>query len=166
MAPITYDYEVSCSISPARLFKAFILDDQLIPNVLPQAIKSVETIQGNGGVGTVKLITFGEGSQYKSAKHTVDGLDKDKFIYSYTVTESDAFSDKIEKVTNVVKIEASADGGSICKTSSTYHTKGDIQFTQEQIEGGKEKIKAGKEKALAMFKAVEAYLLKNPNAYN
>ncbi|CDP19282.1 unnamed protein product [Coffea canephora] len=115
----------------------------------------------------IVLITFGEGYQIKSAKHIiVNGLDKDNFTYSYTVTESDAFPDVIEKVTYVVKFEASADGGSICKTSSTYHTKADIQFTEEQLEGGKEKIKAGKENALAMFKAVEAYLLANPDAYN
>ncbi|XP_027166184.1 major allergen Pru ar 1-like [Coffea eugenioides] len=105
-------------------------------------------------------------SQFKSAKHAVGALDKDNFTYSYTVIESDAFTDVIEKVAYVVQIEASADGGSICKTSSTYYTKADILFTEEQLEGGKEKIKAGKEKALAMFKAVEAYLLPNPDAYN
>lgn len=99
------------------------------------------------------------GSHYKSAKHKVDELDKEKFIYKYTVIEGDAFKDVIEKVSYVVKIEASPDGGSICKTSSTYHTKGDAKITEEQIKGGKDK-------ALAMFKAVEAYLIKNPDAYN
>ncbi|KAE9455177.1 hypothetical protein C3L33_12942, partial [Rhododendron williamsianum] len=49
------------------------------------------------------------------------------------------------------------DGGSICKNRSIYHTKGDAQVTEEEI-------KAGKEKALGMFKAVEAYLLANPDA--
>ncbi|KAE9455175.1 hypothetical protein C3L33_12940, partial [Rhododendron williamsianum] len=61
MAPITYDTEVTYSIPPAKLFKGFILDiDTLVPKVLPQAIKSVETLQGDGGAGTIKLITFGE----------------------------------------------------------------------------------------------------------
>lgn len=99
------------------------------------------------------------GSQFKTAKHRVDGLDKDNFTYSYTVNEGDALKDVIDKVSYVVKIEASADGGSICKTSSAYHTKGDIQITEEQIKGGKDK-------AFVMFKAVEAYLLANPDAYN
>ena len=62
MGVITYDHEVTSSVPPAKLFKAFILDfDNLIPKILPQAIKSVETLQGDGGAGTVKLTHFGEG---------------------------------------------------------------------------------------------------------
>ena len=62
MGVITYDMEITSSIPPARMFKAFVLDgDNLIPKILPQAIKSVELIEGDGGVGSVKLITFGEG---------------------------------------------------------------------------------------------------------
>ncbi|XP_027151565.1 major allergen Pru ar 1-like [Coffea eugenioides] len=166
MAPLTCDYEVPCSIPPARLFKAFILDDHFITKVLPQAIKKVEIVEGDGGVGSIKLITFGEGSQYKGAKQRVDGIDKDNFTYSYTILESDAFSDKIEKVANVIKIEASADGGSICKTTSTYYPKGNIEYTEEQIEGAKQQIKAAKERSSAMFKAVEAYLIANPDVCN
>ena len=52
----------------------------------------------------------------------------------------------------------SPDGGSICKSTSKYHTKGDFEITEDQI-------KAGKEKAMGMFKAVEAYLLAHPDAY-
>ncbi|KAL3506571.1 hypothetical protein ACH5RR_031957 [Cinchona calisaya] len=159
MGIITHESEVTTSIPPTKLFNAFILDDNLIPKALPQAIKSVEIIEGDGGVGSIKLITFGEGSQYKSAKHRVDKLDKVNFVYGYTVIEGDAFKDVIEKVCYVVKIEGCGDGGSVCKTSSTYHTKGDAVITEEQI-------KAGKEKALQMFKAVEAHLLAHPDAYN
>lgn len=44
------------------MYKAFVLDaDNLIPKILPQAIKSVETLQGDGGAGTIKITTFGEG---------------------------------------------------------------------------------------------------------
>ena len=158
---ITHHSEVTSSIPPARLFNSFILDDNFICKVLPQAIKSVETIEGDGGVGSIKLLTFGEGSQFKSAKHRVDGIDKDNFTYSYTVIDVEGGDLKglVESVSYVVKIEPSADGGSICKTSSTYHTKGDAHITEEQI-------KEGKERAIGMFKAVEAYLIANPDAYN
>ncbi|CAA2997240.1 major allergen Pru ar 1-like [Olea europaea subsp. europaea] len=61
MGVITYDHEITSSIPPSKMFKAFIVDaDNLIPKVLPQAIKNVEILEGYGGVGTVKLITFGE----------------------------------------------------------------------------------------------------------
>ncbi|XP_059642054.1 major allergen Pru ar 1-like [Cornus florida] len=160
MGVISYDMEVTSSISAAKMFKAFVLDaDNLIPKILPQAIKSVEIIQGNGGVGTVKVISFGEGSQFKSVKHQVDGLDKENFIYSYSIIEGDALMGVLEKISYEIKIEASSDGGSVCKNSSKYHTTGEVGITEDQIKGGKEK-------ALGMFKAVEAYLLANPVAYN
>lgn len=62
MGVITYEMEVPSSISAAKMFNAFVLDaDNLIPRVLPQAIKTVETLEGDGGAGTIKLTTFGEG---------------------------------------------------------------------------------------------------------
>ncbi|KAA8527413.1 hypothetical protein F0562_034872 [Nyssa sinensis] len=159
MGVITYDMELACSISPAKMFKAFVLDaDNLIPKILPQAIKCVEVLHGDGGPGTIKLITFGEGSQFKSVKHRVDAIDKENFTYSYSIIEGDALMDILESISYEIKIVASPDGGSICKNTSKYHTKGDAKITEEQI-------KSGKEKASGMFKAVEAYLLANPDAY-
>ncbi|OMP14014.1 hypothetical protein COLO4_00427 [Corchorus olitorius] len=57
------------------------------------------------------------------------------------------------------KFVASPDGGSICKSTSKYFTIGDIEIKEEEI-------KAGKEKALGLYKAVEAYLLANPDVCN
>ncbi|KAM7488113.1 hypothetical protein LguiB_025597 [Lonicera macranthoides] len=159
MGAITYDMEVTCSIPAAKMYKAFVLDaDNLIPKILPQAIKSVETLQGDGGAGTIKITTFGEGSQFKSVKHRVDALDKDNMTYSYSIIEGDALMDILESISYHIKVEGLADGGSVCKNRSIYHTKGDAKITEEEI-------KAGKEKAMGMFKAVEAYLLANPDAY-
>lgn len=62
MGVFTYESDFTSTIPPARLFKAFVLDaDNLIPKIAPQAIKNVEVLQGNGGAGTIKKITFGEG---------------------------------------------------------------------------------------------------------
>ncbi|XP_058212570.1 major allergen Pru ar 1-like isoform X2 [Rhododendron vialii] len=158
MGAITYDMEIPSSIPAPRMFKAFVLDaDTLIPKILPQAIKSVEILEGDGGVGTVKLTTFGEGSAYKSVKQRVDAIDKENFTYSYSIIEGDALMGLFESVSYHIKIVPTPDGGSICKNRSIYHTKGDAQVTEEEI-------KAGKEKASGMFKAVESYLLANPNA--
>ncbi|KAH7842225.1 hypothetical protein Vadar_002864 [Vaccinium darrowii] len=158
MGAITYDMEVSSKIPPSRMFKAFVLDaDTLIPKILPQAIKSVETLEGDGGAGTVKLITLGEGYAYKSVKQRVDAIDKENFTYSYSVIEGDALIGVFESISYHIKIVASPDGGSICKNRSIYRTKADAQVTEEEI-------KSGKEKATGMFKAIEAYLLANPEA--
>ncbi|XP_058212561.1 major allergen Pru av 1-like [Rhododendron vialii] len=156
MAPITYDMEVTSSIPPAKMFKAFVLDgDTLIPKVLPQAIKSVETLQGDGGAGTIKLTTFGEGSKHKCVKHKIDALDKENFTYSYSIIEGDAL-DGFESISYHTKIVPSPDGGSICKNRSIYCPKGDNKVTEEEI-------KSGKEKASSIFKAVEAYILAHPD---
>ena len=62
MGVFTYETETTSAIPPAKLFKAFVLDaDNVIPKVAPHAIKSAEIIEGNGGPGTIKKITFGEG---------------------------------------------------------------------------------------------------------
>ena len=157
MVAITYDIEIPSPIPAAKIFKAVVLDaDTLIPKIMPQAIKNVEILEGDGGVGTVKVIHFGEGSQYKSVKHRVDAIDKENLTHTYSIIEGDALSDVIESITYHIKIVPTEEGGSICKNRSIYNTKGDAQISEE-------KIKEGKEKATAMFKAIEAYLQANPD---
>ncbi|KAL0283750.1 UNVERIFIED_CONTAM: Major allergen Pru ar 1 [Sesamum angustifolium] len=137
MVSITYDVEIPSPIPATKMYKAVVLDsDTLIPKIMPQAIKNVEILEGDGSVGTVKLIHFGEGSQYKSVKHHVDALDTENLTHSYSIVE---------------------DGGCICKNRSIYHAKGGFELSEE-------KIKEGKEKAMAMFKAIEAYLQAKPEA--
>lgn len=99
------------------------------------------------------------GSHFKYVKHRVDGIDKENLSFSYSLIEGDALSDKLEKISNEVKFEPSADGGTICKNVSKYYTIGEFEIKEEDI-------KAGKERAMGMFKAVEAYLLANPDAYS
>ncbi|KAK8333291.1 hypothetical protein E1A91_A10G184300v1 [Gossypium mustelinum] len=121
------------------------------------AIQSTE-ISGDGGAGTISQINFAEGSQVKFIKNRVDELDEKNFWFKYSLIEGDGMMDKLENITYEVKLESTADGGSINKMTSTYHTKGDFVLTEEEI-------RAGKEKVLAMYKVGEAYLLQNPDAY-
>lgn len=92
-------------------------------------------------------------------KHRVDELDKEKLVYSYTIIEGDALMGTLEKISNELNFEAGPDGGCICKSTSKYYTKEGVEIKEEQI-------KAGKEKAMGMFKAIESYLLANPDTYN
>ncbi|KAK4477835.1 hypothetical protein RD792_017098 [Penstemon davidsonii] len=161
MGVITYEHEITSSIPPKKIFKAFVLDaDNLIPKILPQAIKSVQILEGDGGVGTLKLVTFGEGSQYKSVTHRVDEIDETNCTYKYSVVEGDALAGVLDSISYVVKIEAGPDEGSVCKTTSVYYTKGEDHHITE------DKIKEGKEKTKALFKAIEAHLHANHDLYN
>ena len=74
------------------------------------------------------------------------------------MVEGDALIDKLEKITYEIKFEKGPDGGSISKVTSKYYTQGDFKLDEDEV-------KAGKEKVLGMYKAVEAYLLQNPEAY-
>ncbi|KAE8730946.1 Major pollen allergen Bet v 1-M/N [Hibiscus syriacus] len=158
MGIFNYEYEVITAIPPAKIFKACILDGQnLIPKIVPdQAFKSVEFIQGNGEPGTVKKITFAEGSRFDYMVEEVEALDKDELVYCYSVIEGGVLMNKLEKITYESVFEASPDGGSVCKIRCMYHTIGDFEITEEGT-------KAGKKKALEILKAVEAYLLDNPD---
>ncbi|PON88206.1 Bet v I type allergen [Trema orientale] len=86
-----------------------------VPKIAPQAVKSAEIIQGDGGVGTNKKITFGEGSNFNYVKHMVDGVDNENFVYSYSLIEGERSS------------------------TSKYHTVGDVEIKEEHVKEGKEK---------------------------
>lgn len=65
MGTITTNVEVESSVPAQTMYKGFLLDmDNIIPKILPQAIQSLEIISGDGGVGTIKKITLGEGTRY------------------------------------------------------------------------------------------------------
>ncbi|XP_047318889.1 major strawberry allergen Fra a 1.06-like [Impatiens glandulifera] len=157
MGVTEFEAEIISSIPPAKLFKAFVLDlDKLIPRVMPESIKSVETLKGDGGPGTIKLFTFGEGCQFKTVKNVIDVLDKENYTYRYSIVEGDVLMGILERISYEIKITASSDGGSVSKNTSRYVTKGDIMIDED-------KIKEGKGRAFALFKAIEAYVLENPN---
>ncbi|MBA0612586.1 hypothetical protein Godav_013170 [Gossypium davidsonii] len=140
MGVFTHESEVITAIPPAKMFKACILDgDNLILKIVPRAFKSVEYIEGNGEPGSIKKVTFGEKSQFNYMKQNVEALDKENFVYIYSVIEGDALMNKLEKITYETKLEASPDGGSICKTTCMYYTIGDFELKEEGIKAGKEK---------------------------
>lgn len=97
------------------------------------------------------------GSPIKYVKHRVDALDKENMTYAYTVVEGDALMGKLESISYEFKLNSAPDGGSIGKNVSTYHAKPGVEIKEEEI-------KAGKNMAEGVFKAVEAYLLANPDA--
>ena len=62
MGVLTYTDEHISSIPPARIFKASIIDSHnLMLKLLPDAIKSISFIKGDGGAGSIKEINFAGG---------------------------------------------------------------------------------------------------------
>ncbi|MCD9639795.1 Pathoproteinsis- protein STH-2 [Datura stramonium] len=158
MGVTTYTHEVSTTVSPTRLFKALIVDsDNLVPKLLPY-VKNLETLEGDGGAGSITKMNFVEGEQVKYLKHKIDVLDDKNLVTKYSLIEGDVLGDKLESINYDVKFEAAGNGGCVCKTTTEYHTKGDYVFTEEEHN-------EHKEKTMEVFKAVEAYLLANPSLY-
>ncbi|KAF8013942.1 hypothetical protein BT93_I1719 [Corymbia citriodora subsp. variegata] len=159
MAITCFAQEFATPITPSRMFKALILDSHnLIPKIAPQGIKSIDFVEGDGGVGSIKQTNFADGGHLKYLKHRIDALDAENLMCKYTLIEADVVFDKIESVAYEVKFEASGDGGCVCKMTSEYHTKAGVELKEEDI-------KQGKDKAMGLYKVVEEYLLANPSVY-
>ncbi|XP_030515055.1 major strawberry allergen Fra a 1-3-like [Rhodamnia argentea] len=154
MGVVTYSQEFTSAVAPSRMFKALVLDSHIIPKIVPGGIKSVEFIEGDGGVGSIKQTIFGQSAHIKYTKHKIDALDVENFYCKYTLIESDIEFDKIDFIVYEVKF-TSADGGCACKMTSDYHVKEGAELKEDDI-------KQGKDRAMGLFKTVEEYLLANP----
>ncbi|KAF7850815.1 hypothetical protein BT93_L4975 [Corymbia citriodora subsp. variegata] len=155
MGVVTYSQELTSTVASSRMFKALVLDSHnIIPMIVPGGIKSVEFIEGDGGVGSIKQTNFGESAHIKYTKHKIDALDVENFYCKYTLIESDIKFDKIDLIVYEVKF-TSVDSGCVCKMSSNYHVKEGAELKEDDI-------KQGKDRAMGLFKIVEEYLLANP----
>ncbi|CAJ1963310.1 unnamed protein product [Sphenostylis stenocarpa] len=157
MGIVTTESEIVFAVAPARLYKAIVLDSSnFFPKALPNFVKSVEIIEGDGGPGTIKKLSLPEGY----VKQKVDVIDVDNYVYHYTIVEGNVLTDPpLEKVSNEYNLVGNPDGGGcIVKVTRKYYTKDDAELTQEFLQSTKEMS--------ALFaKAVDDYLLANPD-YN
>ncbi|KAJ4722082.1 major allergen Pru ar 1-like [Melia azedarach] len=160
MGLFRYEKEISVAVAPSRMFQAFVLDfHNLFPKLFPEIIKSIEIEHGDGGVGTIKVENFVEGSKHKYAKQRVDSIDKENLTCTFTVFEQDNMLDIMESIVYNIKFEPSGNGGSICKSCTEFH------FTSDPGTQLAEELKNASEQELTFFKLVEAHLSANPDLY-
>ncbi|CAL5395740.1 unnamed protein product [Camellia sinensis] len=162
MGVIKINQSFKTKVTPDRMFKALILDSHnLCPNLLFSSIKSIEFIEGNGEVGSIKQMNFTEAIPFKYVKNRVDFLDKENFTCKYTLIEGDVLMDKLESIVCEVKFEPYGFTGCLCKVTNEYNPKENVEITKEEIENGPIHLS----KAIGMYEVVEAYLLAHPRAY-
>ncbi|KAI9123024.1 hypothetical protein K1719_005913 [Acacia pycnantha] len=156
MGVFTYhDDEKTSTVPPSKLYKALVLDsDELIPKVL-DSVQSVEIVEGNGGPGTVKKLTFVEGGETKYVLQKVEEIDEANYGYKYSIIGGSGIPETVEKITFESKLEEGPNGGSKGKVTVTYFTKTDAPPSEEEIN-------TGKAKGQGLFRAIEAYVLANP----
>ncbi|KAF3670845.1 Pathogenesis-related protein STH-21 [Capsicum annuum] len=152
MGAYTFTDESTVSVAPSRLFKALVIDfNNLVSKLIPD-VESIENVEGDGGPGTIKKITFVEMSDIYIETQLLN------LVTKYSLIEGDVLADKAESVDYDAKLEGSANGGCVATTVTVYHTKGDYVVTEEEHN-------VHKGRANDIVKAIEAYLLANPSAY-
>ena len=91
-------------------------------------------------------------------KERLELLDDEKCECKSTLIEGGGIGSAIETATSHIKVEPAANGGSVVKVDSTYKLLPSVEVN--------DKITKAKESVAAIFKAAEAYLIANPDAYN
>ncbi|KEH32321.1 Nodulin-13 [Medicago truncatula] len=159
MGVITSESEYVSSLSAEKLYRGIVEDGNIIyPKALPRFIEKAETLEGDGGPGTIKKLTFV--GDFGSTKQHIDMVDRENCAYTYSVYEGIALSDQpLEKIVFEFKLVPTPEEGCIVKSTTKYYTKGD------DIELSKDYLEAGIERFEGFTKAVESFLLANPD-YN
>ncbi|WJX27770.1 hypothetical protein P8452_16556 [Trifolium repens] len=156
MGVFAFDDDFVSTIAPPKLYKALAKDaDEIVPKVIP-VIQPVEIVEGNGGPGTIKKLTVVEDGKTTFILHKVEAVDEANLGYNYSLVGGTGLDESLEKVEFVTSVVAGSDGGSIVKISVKYHTKGDAALSdavREETKG----------KGTGLLKAVEGYVLANPN---
>ena len=91
-------------------------------------------------------------------KDRVDATDDQKHIFKYSVIEGGLIGKKVKSTSFELKFEPATGGGSLCKFCAEFEPIEDNLPTEDitkEIMGG----------MTGMFKAIEGYLLENPEAY-
>jgi hypothetical protein len=90
-------------------------------------------------------------------KEKLEFLDENKCECKSTLIEGGGIGTAIETATSHIKVEPTANGGSAVKVESTYKLLSGVEV--------KDEITKAKDSVTNIFKAAEAYLIANPDAY-
>ncbi|KDP27863.1 hypothetical protein JCGZ_18943 [Jatropha curcas] len=143
MAILSTQTEIATAVPPAKLYKAFLLVAHVYaPKILQRRFVCL-------------LILFGWFGVYLKVK--VDAVDEGNLKFIYTAFEGEPWVQTVEKVTYEAEVVATPGGGSIYKATNKYYPKGNAEVDPS-------KIKEAEDMTDGFIKAVEAYLVANPDA--
>ncbi|KAM0899192.1 hypothetical protein ACQ4PT_021487 [Festuca glaucescens] len=155
----SWTLEIESPVAALRLFKAGVMDwHTLAPKLAPHIIASAYPVEGEGGVGSVRQFNFTSAMPFSVMKEKLDFLDMEKCECKSTLLEGGGIGITIETATSHIKVEATANGGSVVKVETTYKLLPGMEV--------KDEITNAKDSLTNIFKAAEAYLIANPDAYN
>nr|KAJ0228448.1 hypothetical protein LSAT_V11C100018400 [Lactuca sativa] len=127
MAVITSEFEIASSLPASKFFNAYRDFNNIAPKVDPETYKTLVDIEGDGGAGTIRDISFGD--------------DSNNFSIIYTIFEGDILMGQLDSMTHHVKFIPSPDGGCVYKPTVVYNCKGETQLPEEALNMVKEGFK-------------------------
>ncbi|KAM0043921.1 putative Bet v I/Major latex protein [Helianthus debilis subsp. tardiflorus] len=158
MAAVSTEVQIVNSFPADKLFKILSNIHNLAPKVVPEIYKSITTIEGDLGVGTIQSHVYGDAVPYTTSKQKFDVVDVNNFYVEYTVFEGDILSDYLDSIAHRIKISPTADGGAVYRHTTVFKCKGETKPTEEVLTQTNEGYKK-------VFKAIEAYVLANADAF-
>ncbi|KAJ0609742.1 putative Bet v I/Major latex protein [Helianthus annuus] len=158
MTTTSIEVEVASAYPPETVFEMINAFHTLAPKVIPQVFKSIEILDGDGGVGTIRLFTFGDDVPFTSSKFKQDAIDEINFVYNYTFFEGDNLMGILDSINHYVKVIPTDDEGCVFKQTVVYNCKSDEKPSTEFLKFEKELYEK-------TYKAIEAYAAAHPEAY-
>ncbi|KAJ3683660.1 hypothetical protein LUZ60_013887 [Juncus effusus] len=154
----SWSLEVECAVSAPRLFKAAVMEwHNLAPKAASDKVVSAVPIEGDGKAGSIRQFNFVPGSMpFSFVKERLDFIDIEKCEVKTTLIEGGPLVIYLESTSSQITIEPK-DGGCVAKIVSTYTPL--PAFEEKGID-------MMKQECTGLFKAAEAYLAANPDAYN
>ncbi|KAM0954473.1 putative Bet v I/Major latex protein [Dioscorea sansibarensis] len=156
----SFTHETTSSVAPQRLWKAGIIDHELIPKLCSEQIASLELLEGDGGVGSITKLSLTPAAKapFSYVKERVEVLDHENMVFKYSVVEGGLLGERFNSCSFEIKFGASHEGGTIGKLTCHYDTTDDTPLSEEE----KGQMLTG---LLGMMNAVDAYLVANPTAF-
>ncbi|EEF45600.1 Major pollen allergen Bet v 1-D/H, putative [Ricinus communis] len=132
-----------------------------MPKLLPGIISSIDILEGDGGVGTIKKFNFTNAVKECSyVKDRVEVMDEENRIFTYSIVEGGILGLKVKSYIAEVSFTSTNEGGCLAKLKIQYES---MSHRNDLL--SEEDIKNIKKGFLAMVKVVDAFLLANPSSY-
>ncbi|KAI5010169.1 hypothetical protein ZWY2020_012306 [Hordeum vulgare] len=96
---------------------------QLVPQLLPHVLSKVELVEGDGGVGTVLLVTFppaGASEEPRSYKEKFNVVDHEKYIKEAEIVEGGFLDLRFRKYLVRFEVVGKEDGRSVIRSTVEY----------------------------------------------
>ncbi|WOG83419.1 hypothetical protein DCAR_0102594 [Daucus carota subsp. sativus] len=122
----------SSKMTAAQLYKSMFIDmDKVMPKILPQIFKSVRLVEGDGGVGTVKEITYAVKATTMIQK--LVEMDPEAMTYTKVIIGGDVLMGTLESVAYHSVVESSDSGECVVKLTVVFTPLAGQEVSEDYI---------------------------------